>query len=81
MARQTIVWTSSKTNAGNATKQLLKEQTKMAEKGYSLTSQDIVEQGRSKKTWILLGLLNFVRGKQVQMVATFTKDEQLTPTS
>lgn len=73
--KQMVVWSSSKTSAEDATKQMLDEQQKMSAKGYHLVSNELVEAGRSKKSWVALGVMNFVRSKQVQMIVTFEKNQ------
>ena len=69
--KRIMVWSSSKTSPDNAARQFARQREKMAEKGYVATSHEIVQAGRSKKTWLLLGIFNFARGKQVTLVATF----------
>jgi len=71
VAKAVITWSGSKTSAANAQKELTREIERMAKKGYRLETSAIVQAGWSKKSWILLSLLNFIRAKQVQATATF----------
>jgi len=66
-----VAWSSRKASAANANKQFAREVERMASKGYEVASVNTVPCGRSKRSWLLLGLLNFIRGKQVQVIATF----------
>ena len=68
---QIVAWSGRKASAKNANKQLARETERMARKGYVVQSTQIVPAGRSKRSWLLLGILNFVRGKQVQATAVF----------
>lgn len=67
-----VTWTSKKGSASSINKQFAKKAKEMAKKGYEVTTITTVEAGRSKRSWLLLGILNFARGKQSQIVATFT---------
>lgn len=68
---QIVNWTSKKGSASSINKQFLKKTRDMAKKGYEVASVQTVEAGRSKRSWLLLGFLNFARGKQSQIIATF----------
>ena len=69
--KTTIVWTSKKASAANAGCELERQTAKMERQGYELAGSTVAEAGRSKRSWILLGFLNFARGKQVQVTATY----------
>jgi hypothetical protein len=69
--KKVVAWTSKKCSAKNANKLLAREIEKMAKKGYILQSSNIAQEGRSKRSWLLLGILNFARGKQVVVNAIF----------
>lgn len=73
--KNTISWSSKKTSADNANRLLAREIERMAEKGYTVQTTNTVEAGRSKRSWLLLGILNFIRGKQVQTTAVFIRQE------
>lgn len=66
-----ISWTSRKASPSNAQKALAQEIAKMADMGYVVQSTGVVEAGRSKRSWFLLGIFNFARSKQVQTTAIF----------
>jgi hypothetical protein len=70
-----VPWKSSKTSFEKAEREFFKERGRMEKRGYRLESQQVIEQGRSKKSWATLGIGNILRGKQVQVVATFVRDE------
>ena len=63
--KQVISWTSDKGSLDDVSKQFAKERERMAQKGYSAGDPLIAEAGRSKKSWVALGILNFARSKQV----------------
>lgn len=71
-----VAWTSRKASLSNANKQFAKEVEKQARKGYVLQSSNTAPAGRSKRSWVFLGLFNFIRGKQVQVTATFVQAPQ-----
>jgi hypothetical protein len=68
-----IEWSSKKASAKTANRLLAREIERMARKGYDLKCSNIIQEGRSKRSWLLLGIFNFVRGKQVQATAVFVK--------
>lgn len=76
---ETVAWTSRKASAKGVAKALAKETTRMEKRGYVLVTSDVVQAGRSKRSWIGLGILNFMRGKQVQAIATFRFEPPPTP--
>jgi hypothetical protein len=56
-----------------AARALAKEVEKMEKRGYQLVVSNIAEAGRSKRSWVMLGAVNLLRGKQVQATATFRR--------
>ena len=71
MKAHVVAWSSRNASPANANNAFARQVEKMARKGYEVASVETVEVGRSKRSWLLLGILNFARGKQVQVVATF----------
>lgn len=71
MKAHVVAWSSRKASPANANKAFARQVEKMARKGYEVASVETVDCGRSKRSWLLLGILNFARGKQVQVIATF----------
>jgi hypothetical protein len=71
VSAKTVAWASRKASPDKANKEFAKQAEKMARKGYEVAHVEIVQCGRSKRSWLLLGILSFARGKQVQVVATF----------
>lgn len=69
-------WTSRKASASNANREFAKHTSEMASKGWALQSSNVAQAGRSKRSWVLLGILNFVRGKQVQVTATYVREDE-----
>ena len=54
-------------------KALEKGQNKMLKKGWKVDSVLSDEGGRSKKSWLMLGLLNFGRKKKIRYTVTFVR--------
>lgn len=74
--KDTIVWESKKTSPKRAQQALAKQVERMEARGYRLERSELVERGRSKKSWLFLAIFNFMRSKQVQAIATFRRQEQ-----
>jgi hypothetical protein len=64
-------WASPKASANDAQRALQRHTDDMARNGYRLASVSTAQAGRSKRSWLFLGLFNFVRSKQVQLIAVY----------
>ena len=69
----TVVWSSRKMAPDKAARALAREVAKMQARGYELVSSNVAEAGRSKRSWLLLGPLTALRGRQAQATATFRR--------
>ena len=54
-------------------KALEKGRTKMLKKGWTVDDVLSDEAGRSKKSWVMIGPLNFARKKNVRYTVTFVR--------
>lgn len=52
-------------------KNLRKGIEKMAKDGYVVKAQSAQQDGRSKKSWLMIGAFNFLRKQQVKHTVTF----------
>lgn len=44
---------------------------KMAKNNYAVASQSTAQDGRSKKSWLMMGLFNFLRKQKTKHIVTF----------
>jgi hypothetical protein len=68
-----VVWTSRKAGPDVVAKLVAVERGRMAKSGYTCEDVSYVEAGRSKRSWVALGVLSFARSKQIEAIVTFTK--------